>query len=248
MSALPNLSFISEAKLAATKIFEVIDHDPTINSESEKAKVLSHVRGEVEFKDVDFSYPSRPDALVLRRFNLKVQAGKTVGLVGGSGSGKSTVISLLERFYDPINGDILLDGRKIKKLQLKWLRSQMGLVNQEPILFATSIKENILFGKEGASMGLVIKAAKAANAHDFIVKLPKGYETQVIKSCYYIYRPICQYFAFELLSVFLNFTIDGPFNLVNCAGRAIGVAVVRRAKAKGGHSKGIDPRSKDSSS
>ncbi|XWS34691.1 hypothetical protein CRYUN_Cryun21dG0059200 [Craigia yunnanensis] len=179
MSALPNLSFISEARHAASKIFEMIDRNPNINSENEKEKILSHVRGEVEFKDVDFSYPSRPDALILHRFNLKVQAGKMIGLVGASGSGKSTVISLLERFYDPINGDILLDGRKIEKLQLKWLRSQMGLVNQEPILFATSIKENILFGKEGASTELVIRAAKAANAHDFIVKLPNGYETQV---------------------------------------------------------------------
>ncbi|OMO81542.1 hypothetical protein COLO4_23523 [Corchorus olitorius] len=179
MSALPNLSSITEAKNAASKIFEMIDRNPTINSENEKPKALSHVRGEVEFKDVYFSYPSRPDVRVLRKFNLRVQAGKMVGLVGGSGSGKSTVISLLERFYDPINGDILLDGCRIKKLELKWLRSQMGLVNQEPILFATSIKENILFGKEGASMELVIKAAKAANAHDFIEKLPDGYETQV---------------------------------------------------------------------
>ncbi|XVF02602.1 hypothetical protein REPUB_Repub04eG0189000 [Reevesia pubescens] len=179
MSALPNISFISEARHAASKMFEMIDRIPIISSENAKGKVLSHVRGEVEFKDIDFSYPSRPDALILRRFNLKVQAGKMVGLVGGSGSGKSTVISLVERFYDPIDGDILLDGRKIKKLELKWLRSQMGLVNQEPILFATSIKENILFGKEGASMELVIRAAKAANAHDFIVKMPNGYETQV---------------------------------------------------------------------
>lgn len=182
MSALPNLSFISEARHSASKIFEMIDRNPNIHSENGKEKLLSHVRGEVEFNDVDFSYPSRPETLVLHGFNLKVQAGKMVGLVGGSGSGKSTAISLLERFYDPVNGDILLDGHNIKKLQLKWLRSQMGLVNQEPILFATSIKENILFGKEGASMELVIKAAKAANAHDFIVKLPNGYETQVSPS------------------------------------------------------------------
>ncbi|KAK5842636.1 hypothetical protein PVK06_005014 [Gossypium arboreum] len=102
-----------------------------------------------------------------------------VGLVRGSGSGKSTAISLLERFYDPVNRDILLDRHNIKKLQLKWLRSHIGLVNQEPIIFATSIRENILFGKEDASMELVIKAAKAASVHDFIVKLPNGYETQV---------------------------------------------------------------------
>ncbi|KAK6160297.1 hypothetical protein DH2020_003678 [Rehmannia glutinosa] len=179
MSALPNVSFIVEASAAATRIFEMIDCIPEIDSEDGKGKVLSHVNGEIEFKDVYFSYPSRKDTPILQGLNLKVKAGKTVGLVGGSGSGKSTVIALLERFYDPIKGDILLDGHRIKRFKLQWLRSQMGLVNQEPILFATSIKENILFGKEDASMEQVINAAKAANAHDFIIKLPGGYETQV---------------------------------------------------------------------
>ncbi|KAL4638831.1 hypothetical protein ACB092_03G175300 [Castanea dentata] len=170
MNALPNLSFIIEATAAATQIHEMIDRIPVIDSEEEKGKILPNV---------DFSYPSRPDTPILQGFNLEVQAGKTVGLVGGSGSGKSTIISLLERFYDPEKGDILLDKYKIKRLQLKWLRSHMGLVNQEPVLFATSIKENILFGKEDAAMEIIIQAAKAANAHDFIIKLPQGYETQV---------------------------------------------------------------------
>ena len=178
MNALPNLSFISEAAAAATRIFEITDRIPEIDSEK-GGKILALVRGEIEFKEVEFSYPSRPTTKVLQGFNLKVKAGKTVGLVGGSGSGKSTVISLLERFYDPVKGNILLDGNKIMRLQLKWLRSQIGLVNQEPVLFATSIKENILFGKEGARMELVVRAAKAANAHDFISKLPQGYETKV---------------------------------------------------------------------
>ncbi|KAH9772915.1 ABC transporter B family member 15 [Citrus sinensis] len=179
MSALPNLSFISQATTAATRIFEMIDRVPVINSEDEIGKTLAYLRGEIEFKDVDFSYPTRPDTPVLQRFNVLVEAGKTIGLVGSSGSGKSTVISLLERFYDPVKGNILLDGHKIKKLQLKWLRSQMGLVNQEPILFSTSIKENILIGKPGASMETVVKAAQAANVHDFIMKLNDGYETKV---------------------------------------------------------------------
>ncbi|KAK4485732.1 hypothetical protein RD792_008378 [Penstemon davidsonii] len=179
MSALPNLSSIVEATSAASRIFETIDRVPEIDSENGKGKVLSNIKGEIEFKEVYFSYPSRIETPILQGFNLKVKAGKTVGLVGGSGSGKSTVISLLERFYDPVQGDILLDGHKIKKLKLEWLRSQMGLVNQEPILFATSIKENISFGKEDASLELIINAAKDANAHDFIVKLPGGYETQV---------------------------------------------------------------------
>ncbi|CAI9777363.1 unnamed protein product [Fraxinus pennsylvanica] len=135
--------------------------------------------GEVEFKHVEFAYPSRPESTILKDFNLKIPAGKTVALVGGSGSGKSTVVALLQRFYDPLGGEILLDGVEIDKLQLKWLRSQMGLVSQEPALFATSIKENILFGKEDASMEEVIEAAKASNAHNFISQLPQGYDTQV---------------------------------------------------------------------
>ena len=111
--------------------------------------------------------------------SLTIPSGKTLALVAGSGSGKSTVISLLQRFYDPLSGEILLDGVATSKLQIKWLRLQMGLVSQEPALFATSIKENILFGKEDAEMEEVIKAAKASNAHNFIDQLPQGYDTQV---------------------------------------------------------------------
>ncbi|KAL7103501.1 hypothetical protein ACP275_08G183300 [Erythranthe tilingii] len=179
LTALPNLTAITEAKSAAVRITEMIDRKPAIDSDDRKGKALSHVRGEIQFKGVYFNYPSRPDTPILQGLDLTVPAGRTVGLVGGSGSGKSTIVSLLQRFYDPIEGEILLDGYKINRLHLKWLRSQMGLVNQEPVLFATSIKENILFGKEGASMEDVEKAAKAANAHDFIVKLTDAYETQV---------------------------------------------------------------------
>ncbi|CAM8951472.1 unnamed protein product [Rhodiola kirilowii] len=179
MSALPNLSFISEATAASTRIGEMIDRTPDIDSEEQKGKIPAIVRGDIEFKDVHFHYPSRPDSQILKDFNLKVDAGQTVGLVGSSGSGKSTIISLLQRFYNPAKGNILLDGYKIKKIQLSWLRSQMGLVNQEPILFATSIRENILFGEETASQEQIVSAAKAANAHDFISELPEGYDTQV---------------------------------------------------------------------
>lgn len=187
MSALPNLTAIKEATTAASRISEMIDRVPTIDSEEKRGKALSYVRGEIEFKDIYFN-PSRFETPILQDFNLKVPAGNKVGLVGGSGSGKSTVIALLERFYDPIEGDILLDGYKIRKLQLKWLRSQLGLVNQEPVLFATSIIENIIFGKEGASMDSVVSAAKAANAHDFITKLPDGYETQVSQLIHFLLR------------------------------------------------------------
>lgn len=179
LTALPNLTAITESKGAATRINEMIDRNPTIDSEDNKGKALSYVRGQIEFKGIHFNYPSRPDTPILQGLNLKIPSGKTVGVVGCSGSGKSTIMSLIQRFYDPIEGEILLDGYKIKKLHLKWLRSQMGLVNQEPILFATSIKENILFGKEEASFDDVVAAAKNANAHDFIIKLPDGYETNV---------------------------------------------------------------------
>lgn len=157
---------------------EVIKRAPTIDSDNMEGEILESVSGEVEFDHVDFAYPSRPDSIILSDFCLKIPAGRTVALVGGSGSGKSTVISLLQRFYDPLGGEIRVDGVGIRKMQLKWVRSQMGLVSQEPALFATSIKENILFGKEDASMEEVVEAATASNAHNFISQLPQGYDTQ----------------------------------------------------------------------
>ncbi|KAG6395999.1 hypothetical protein SASPL_142133 [Salvia splendens] len=178
-SGLSNLKYFSEASAAAERVREVIKRVPKIDSDSMEGQMLENVSGEVEFRHVAFAYPSRPDSVIFEDFNLRVPAGKTVALVGGSGSGKSTVIALLQRFYDPVGGEILFDGVAIDKLQLKWLRLQMGLVSQEPALFATTIKENILFGKEDASMEEVIEAAKASNAHNFITSLPQGYNTQV---------------------------------------------------------------------
>ncbi|CAI9113267.1 OLC1v1013840C1 [Oldenlandia corymbosa var. corymbosa] len=178
-SALPNLRYFSEASEAAERIMKTVERVPEIDSEDMGGEIIRNVSGEVEFKQVEFAYPSRPESVILKEFNLKIPAGKTVALIGESGSGKSTVVALLQRFYDPIGGHILLDGVNIDRLQLKWLRSQLGLVNQEPALFATTIKDNILFGKEDASCEDVIEAAKAANAHDFISQLPQGYDTQV---------------------------------------------------------------------
>lgn len=174
-----NIKYFFEASSAGDRIMEVINRVPKIDSNNPNGHKLEKVRGEVEFKNVKFVYPSRPETSIFNDFCLRVPSGKTVALVGGSGSGKSTVISLLQRFYDPVAGEILIDGVSIDKLQVKWLRSQMGLVSQEPALFATSIKENILFGKEDASMDDVVEAAKASNAHNFISQLPNGYETQV---------------------------------------------------------------------
>ncbi|RDX60581.1 ABC transporter B family member 15, partial [Mucuna pruriens] len=178
-AGLSNVKYFSEASTAGERIMEVIKRVPKIDSENMGGEILEKVSGEVEFEHVNFVYPSRPDSVVLNDFCLRVPAGKTVALVGGSGSGKSTVISLLQRFYDPIEGEIRLDGVAIHRLQLKWLRSQMGLVSQEPALFATTIKENVLFGREDATEEEVLQAAKASNAHNFISQLPQGYHTQV---------------------------------------------------------------------
>lgn len=160
------------------RIAELINQVPKIDTDNLEGKIIEKVSGEIEFKHVEFAYPSRPKNFIFRDFCLTIPAGKSVALVGGSGSGKSTVISLLQRYYDPLNGEILLDGVPVAKLQLKWL-SQMGLVSQEPTLFATTVKENILFGKEDATMEEVVEAAKASNAHNLISQMPQGYDTQV---------------------------------------------------------------------
>ncbi|KAK4752836.1 hypothetical protein SAY87_021634 [Trapa incisa] len=178
-AGLPNLKYFSEACSAGERIMDMINRAPEIDSDNMEGEVLKNISGEVEFKNVDFAYPSRPESMILTNFCLKVPAGRTMALVGSSGSGKSTIISLIQRFYNPNGGEILLDGVGIGKLQLKWLRSQMGLVSQEPALFATSIKENILFGKEDATLHEVVEAAMASNAHSFISQQPQGYHTQV---------------------------------------------------------------------
>ncbi|XP_056169654.1 ABC transporter B family member 15-like [Syzygium oleosum] len=178
-SALSNLKYFSEACLAGEHIAEVMKRVPSIDPENMDGETIQNVAGNIEFRHIEFAYPSRPGNIIFSDFSLSILSGKTLALVGGSGSGKSTIISLLQRFYDPLSGEILLDGIAINKLQIKWHRSQMGLVSQEPTLFATSIKENILFGKEDAEMKEVIEAAKASNAHNFISQLPQGYNTQV---------------------------------------------------------------------
>ncbi|XP_049396209.1 putative ABC transporter B family member 8 [Solanum stenotomum] len=177
--ALPEVKYFTEASVAASRIFDRIDRVPEIDGEDTRGLVLEDIRGEVEFRNVKFTYPSRPDTVVLKDFNLKIEAGKTVALVGSSGSGKSTVIALIQRFYDANAGAICIDRVEIKSLQLKWLRGKMGLVSQENALFGTSIRENIMFGKVDATMDEVVAAAMTANAHNFITQLPDGYETKI---------------------------------------------------------------------
>ncbi|RZR92690.1 hypothetical protein BHM03_00021043 [Ensete ventricosum] len=203
----PSMAAFAKARVAAAKIYQTIEHEPSIDRENDTGIELGAITGLVELNNVDFAYPSRPDVPVLCNFSLTVAAGKTLALVGSSGSGKSTVVSLLERFYDPTSGktsiyflsstsilqnlpptathnshllgQILLDGHDIKTLKLRWLRQQIGLVSQEPALFATTIKENLLLGMEDATQAEIEEAARVANAHSFIVKLRDGYDSQV---------------------------------------------------------------------
>ena len=150
-----------------------------IDSSSHHGLKPQKTEGEVIFKNVKFYYPTRPESVIFDDFNLKIESGKTVALVGPSGGGKSTTIGLIERFYDPVSGTVTLDGVDMKELNVNHLRSQIGYVGQEPALFATSIAANIRYGKPDATMEEIEEAAKRANAHDFIMSFPEGYETQV---------------------------------------------------------------------
>ncbi|TXT05131.1 uncharacterized protein COLE_06451 [Cutaneotrichosporon oleaginosum] len=184
----PELQSISKGRAAATKLFETIDRAPTIDSANEGGLRPEKVVGDIAFENVAFHYPSRPNVPVLKGLSTTFNSGDTCALVGASGSGKSTVIQLLERFYDPIGGRITLDGIDIRDLNLKWLRQQMGYVAQEPVLFATSVRGNVEHGLIGSKwehapdverLELVKKACEAANADGFISKLPQGYDTHV---------------------------------------------------------------------
>ncbi|KAF8008245.1 hypothetical protein BT93_K2039 [Corymbia citriodora subsp. variegata] len=177
--ASPCLSAFATGQAAAFKMIETINRKPEIDSCDTHGKTLDGIQGDIEFKDVYFSYPARPDELIFNGFSLYIPSGMTAALVGQSGSGKSTVISLIERFYDPRAGEVLIDSVNLKEFQLKWIRSQIGLVSQEPVLFASSIKDNILYGKENATIEEIRAATELANAANFIDKLPKGLDTMV---------------------------------------------------------------------
>lgn len=166
----------SKAKVALQKIFELFDRVPSINNwESRTGTQLKELSGDIVFKSVEFSYPNRSEVKVLDKFDIIIKQGQQIALVGTSGCGKSTITQLLERFYDVNSGEVLINGIKLDSLNLNWLRSKIGIVSQEPILFDRSIAENIAYGdnSRNVSMNEIIEAAKNANIHDFIVSLPQ---------------------------------------------------------------------------
>lgn len=161
---------------AAERVFEVLDTKPDI-ADSDKAVSLPNIQGDVEFREVTFGYDRNKP--ILKDINLQVKAGEMIGLVGKTGAGKSTFINLVCRFYDPQIGQVKIDGKDLREVRVRDLRSQIGVVLQEPFLFSGTIAENIAYGKPGASPEEIFLASKAANAHDFIMKFPDGYDTQV---------------------------------------------------------------------
>ncbi|XP_059477636.1 ATP-dependent translocase ABCB1-like [Neocloeon triangulifer] len=177
--AAPYLEAFSMARGAAAMIFSVIDRTPQIDSLSEKGLKPSSIMGEIKFLGVNFSYPSRKEVPVLKGLDLKVNRGETVALVGTSGCGKSTCLQLVQRFYDPDEGLIEVDEVDIKELNISWLRSNIGVVGQEPVLFDATIAENIRYGNPNATFEEIRFAAKESQADDFIMKLPSKYDTLV---------------------------------------------------------------------
>ncbi|KAI1815285.1 ABC transporter [Poronia punctata] len=184
----PNLQAFGTGMAAAAKIYNTIDRKSPLDPTAEEGKTLPFVSGTIRLQNIKHIYPSRPDVVVMQNVTLNIPAGKTTALVGASGSGKSTIVGLVERFYEPVAGQVLLDGHDVNTLNLRWLRQQVALVSQEPTLFATTIFDNIRYGLFGTmyenapthrQKELVMEAAKKANAHDFISALPDGYETNV---------------------------------------------------------------------
>ncbi|KAF7535231.1 hypothetical protein G7054_g5537 [Neopestalotiopsis clavispora] len=184
----PNIQAFGTAIAAAAKIFNTIDRQSPLDPTNDTGDKPETVEGTIRLENVKHIYPSRPDVVVMKDVSLEIPAGKTTALVGASGSGKSTIVGLVERFYDPVGGKVYLDGRDISTLNLRWLRQHISLVSQEPTLFGTTIYGNIKYGligtrfendNEEKQRELVIEAAKKANAHDFISSLPEGYETNV---------------------------------------------------------------------
>ena len=185
---MPHLIDFVRAASAAAELFQLMDRKSKIDPFDDSGERPTDVVGYLDFSNISFAYPTRPDAKVLDDFSLHIPAGKTTALVGASGSGKSTIVGLIERWYDPLSGTIKLDGQSIDLCNLKWLRQQVRLVQQEPILFAGTVAENIANGLVGTpwenespveKLARIQNAAKIAFAHDFITELPSGYDTVI---------------------------------------------------------------------
>eukprot|EP01064_Diplonema_japonicum_P011657 TRINITY_DN190_c0_g1_i2.p1 TRINITY_DN190_c0_g1~~TRINITY_DN190_c0_g1_i2.p1 ORF type:complete len:1437 (+),score=502.67 TRINITY_DN190_c0_g1_i2:70-4380(+) len=172
-----------DAKEAAAEVFEILDTKSKVDQMSSEGKKGVMTDCKIDFHEVTFRYPTRPNMTVLNKLNLEIpsagEKGMQVGLIGGTGSGKSTVLQLLQRFYEVPEGKIVVDGTDLRDVDLQWWREQVGVVSQEPVLFATSVLENIRFGKEDATLEEAMEAAKLAHIHDDIMKLPDQYETNV---------------------------------------------------------------------
>ncbi|KAJ3146682.1 ATP-binding cassette, sub-B (MDR TAP), member 4 [Geranomyces michiganensis] len=185
----PSFTSIASGQGAAFKVFSTIDRVSPVDASNPGGKQPEKVEGNIVFKNVSFAYPRRPDVPILKNFDLTIKAGTTVALVGSSGSGKSTIIKLVERFYQPSEGSITLDGVELKDLNVTWLRQQIGLVSQEPTLFNCSVRKNILYGlrrpiaeySEAEQTAIVEEACKTANA-EFVTSLPQSYDTSVGES------------------------------------------------------------------
>jgi len=164
------------AAAAATRCFEVLDRQDDV-PDAPDAKTLAHTRGEITFEDVRFGYDD--SRLILKGVNLHINQGESVAFVGGTGAGKSTMLSLVPRFYDPVGGKVSLDGHDLRSLKKSSLRSHIGMVLQETVLFSTTIRENISYGRPGATFDEIVEAAKRAQAHDFILAMAAGYDSPV---------------------------------------------------------------------
>ncbi|KAJ2479791.1 hypothetical protein IWW56_002852 [Coemansia sp. RSA 2131] len=180
-NAAPSISAVASARGAAVKVYQVIDRISPIDAVDTERGISAHgIYGEIELRAVDFWYPTRPDVQVLDKLSMHVRAGQRVAVVGESGCGKSTMIGLIERFYDPASGSVLIDGIDVKEYNVRSLRQQIGVIMQMPVLFGHSIYQNIVWGAAGdiePTREQVEQACRDANAHDFIMELPDGYDT-----------------------------------------------------------------------
>ena len=172
---------LNTALLAAARIFNLLDRKPKIDPNPNRGDKLDQIEGNVTFTDGDFSYPARKDIQILNKLNLSIKKGEQIALVGESGCGKSTVLQLIQRLYDLDNGDLEMEGQNIGRLSVPSVRSKLGIVSQEPVLFDRTIRENIQYGdnERTVSMEEVVEAARKANIHEFVAALPQGYETRV---------------------------------------------------------------------